>query len=362
MIRHIGKPVRARRFLALSLLTFGCLATFGSGASSANGFTQTITDIENPDVSAKVLGLEVKASRVLYSDFWYESRWISTESWDHSLAGSVNGSLTDEQLPRITVGRNPTVVSLAGELATDRAEGTERYNDLEYCYGGRDTTKSPRLQVTLDGFYQSGTSSSSGNPEVSLATETPDPWTQSCSPAAIDTSTRVTRIETVASSRQANGAGVWLPEDGGLTTTKDACTPEYCDFTITGHNANSGRGLGGEFTAHADSSFNLRLRLEYPASMPDEPTPAPDTKITKAPRKLIKTKSGRAKVAIAFSSTGPSGTKFKCRLDRGSFAPCSSVFKRNVGPGKHRFAVKSVYRGNADKTPAVHKWKVKKTR
>ncbi|MBN8867171.1 MAG: hypothetical protein J0H98_06430 [Solirubrobacterales bacterium] len=340
--------------LALELLM---IATLGAGSASA--FSRTIEDIENPQVKARVLGLDVAASRSISSQYTNLSGFpgvLSTETWSHSLSGGIVDSSADAPMPEITITRNPTVVTLSGEVITAKAEGTETYNDFEHCTGSRTTTKSPKLEVGIDGFYQSGTSSSSGNPAVTLATEHEDPWVETCSNAAIDTSTRVTRISTVSSpDTPEDGVGSWAPGEGGLTTTKDSCSPSFCDFTIVGHNANSAISGPGEFYGSADSTFTLRLRLEYPSA-----SPTPETKITRGPRKLIKTKSGKATISIAFRSTGPVGSKFRCRLDGRRFSACASPYKRRVGPGKHRFQVVSIYRGNADRSPARYVWTVKK--
>lgn len=372
MIRHFDGQTGIRGLLAITLLAFACLsfAVPSPAAASPVAFSRTITDIEAPGVEAKVLGLQVKASRQIHVDQYYYygggAQLMATLDWDHSLSGQTDDSLTPAQLPKITVQRNPTTVSLTGKVVTEEAEGDVLYKDIEYCQGGKQTTKSPLLEVSLNGFYQSGTSSASGNPEASLTTENLDPWDGSCGSAG-SLPPEPTSIQTFSAptTSQLNyvanvGAGKiepqWSPTNGGLTTTDDGCTPDHCDFTITGQNTNS---AAPALSGSATSEFALRLRLEYPAD-PPEPGATPDTKITKRPKKVIRTKSGKAKVTFRFRTTGPEGTTFRCRLDKRAFAPCSSPLKRTVGPGKHRFAVVSVNRGEADPSPAVHKWTVKK--
>ena len=56
-------------------------------------------------------------------------------------------------------------------------------------------------------------------------------------------------------------------------------------------------------------------------AVPD--TTAPETTITKAPKKKVKTKKKRAKAKFEFISTEP-GSTFTCSLDGKPFAPCSS--------------------------------------
>ena len=92
---------------------------------------------------------------------------------------------------------------------------------------------------------------------------------------------------------------------------------------------------------------------------PPADTVAPETTLVKGPR--IRTKSRKAK--FAFSSSEAEST-FRCKLDRGSFAACESPLKyRRLKRGRHTFAVVATdAAGNADSTPAVYKWKVKRRR
>lgn len=374
MIRHFDGQTGIRGLMAVASLTFACLsfALPNPAAASPVAFSRTITDIEAPGVEAKVLDLKVEASRQIHIDQYYYygggSQLVATIDWDHSLSGQTDDSLTPDQRPEITVQRNPTTVSLTGKVVTEQAEGDVLYKDIEYCQGGKQTTKSALLDVSLNGFYQSGTSSASGNPEASLTTENLDPWSGSCGstgslppePTSIQTFSAPTtsQLNYVANIGGGKIEPQWSPTVGDLKTTADGCTPEHCDFTITGSNTNT----ASQYTATATSEFRLRIRLEYPKD-PSEPTPepsAPDTRITKRPGKLVKTRSGKAAARFAFKTNGPGGTKFKCRLDKGKLSPCSSPFKRKVGAGRHRFAVVSVYRGKADPSPAVYKWTVKK--
>lgn len=100
----------------------------------------------------------------------------------------------------------------------------------------------------------------------------------------------------------------------------------------------------------------LTSTVTIPAS-PDKA--APDTKIDKAPPK--KTKKKMAKVQ--FSST-EAGSTFKCKLDKGAFAPCSSPLTlKKLKVGRHTLQVVAVdAAGNADATPATAQWKVQKKR
>lgn len=91
-----------------------------------------------------------------------------------------------------------------------------------------------------------------------------------------------------------------------------------------------------------------------PDVTPDTTPPA--TTIGKGPKK--KTKKRKAK--FTFSSDDPAAS-FQCKLDRKSFAACSSPKKVKVKPGKHKFAVEAIdAAGNIDASAAKFAWKVLK--
>lgn len=86
-------------------------------------------------------------------------------------------------------------------------------------------------------------------------------------------------------------------------------------------------------------------------------TLAPETTITKKPKKRIETTKARVKVRFAFEAT-EAGT-FLCKLDAKPEKPCTSPFTAKVKPGKHRFqAVATDLALNADATPARYRFKV----
>jgi virginiamycin B lyase len=95
-----------------------------------------------------------------------------------------------------------------------------------------------------------------------------------------------------------------------------------------------------------------------PGGVPSGDSDPPETTIDKAPKK--KTKKRKARFEFSSDETGPT---FECRLDRKPFAECASPFKKKVKRRKHNFEVRAIDRtGNVDPTPAVHAWKVKKTK
>jgi virginiamycin B lyase len=108
--------------------------------------------------------------------------------------------------------------------------------------------------------------------------------------------------------------------------------------------------------------------VEAPKTEPpktDPPPPAPQTTIGKGPKKVVKTKKGKAKVKFRFSSS-TAGVTFQCSLTRlkgkktkvGAFKGCKSPKAYKLRPGKYRFQVRALNDGVPDPTPAVRKFKI----
>ena len=91
---------------------------------------------------------------------------------------------------------------------------------------------------------------------------------------------------------------------------------------------------------------------------------APETAITKGPKKKLKTRKERrrAKAKFTFASNEP-GTRFECSVDGAALTACESPFKVKTKKGKHLFQVRATDQaGNVDATPASREWKVKRNR
>lgn len=93
-------------------------------------------------------------------------------------------------------------------------------------------------------------------------------------------------------------------------------------------------------------------------------TTAPDARISRAPKKRIKTRKQRAKVRITFSSDDPA-SRFECKLDNQAYTACTSPksyrIKATGRLTKHTFSVRAIdAAGNVDPTPAALKFKVKR--
>jgi hypothetical protein len=111
-----------------------------------------------------------------------------------------------------------------------------------------------------------------------------------------------------------------------------------------------------------DIDLGSRIENDLPDIGADEfvpvsepPDGAPNTEITKGPKK----KTTKRKAKFKFEST-ESGSTFECKLDKKPFKPCESPFRKKVKAGKkHKFKVRAVDAdGNVDATPAKLKWKV----
>ena len=84
--------------------------------------------------------------------------------------------------------------------------------------------------------------------------------------------------------------------------------------------------------------------------------PAPDTTVTKAPKK----KSTKRKATVKFSAT-VAGSTFTCAVDGKAAKPCTSPFKKKYKYGKHTVVITATSpAGIVDPTPVTVKFKVKR--
>jgi hypothetical protein len=100
-------------------------------------------------------------------------------------------------------------------------------------------------------------------------------------------------------------------------------------------------------------------KKEESKSQPQPPV-VPDTILGGHPKSKVVTTKKKIKVKFTFSSD-VTGATFQCKLDNGSFAPCTSPKTYKVKPGKHKFSAEAVSPGGTDSTPATFSFKVKKT-
>jgi ELWxxDGT repeat protein len=89
-------------------------------------------------------------------------------------------------------------------------------------------------------------------------------------------------------------------------------------------------------------------------------TRAPQTKIIKHPKKLVRTMKAKVKAPFTFRSS-ETGSRFSCKLDKGKWKSCRSPKAYKVKLGKHTFQVRATDKtGNTDRSPAKWVWKVKR--
>jgi large repetitive protein len=111
----------------------------------------------------------------------------------------------------------------------------------------------------------------------------------------------------------------------------------------------------------ADGRLNLAraLGIAHPDARPPA-NPPPETTITRAPKKKVKTRRKKKRATFEFVSSQP-GSTFTCYLDDEAGEPCASPYTRKIRRGRHEFRVAASSRaGKPDPTPAVHTWRVKK--
>ena len=171
---------------------------------------------------------------------------------------------------------------------------------------------------------------------------------------------------------------------GQSVTASYSCTPQESSALeeCAGPVANGGlldtASLGQHtFTVDAEdseggtSSKSVKYTVLQPAppvppAPPSPPGPgppgptAPDTLLGSHPAKKIKTTKKRVKVKFSFSAS-TAGTTFKCKLDKGAFAPCASPKTYKVKAGKHKFSVEAVSGALTDSSPATFSFKVVRT-
>jgi ELWxxDGT repeat protein len=86
----------------------------------------------------------------------------------------------------------------------------------------------------------------------------------------------------------------------------------------------------------------------------------PQTTLVTHPKRTVTTKKAISKARFRFRSN-KQGSKFACKLDKGSWKSCSSPKTIKIKKGKHTFLVRATDKaGNVDSTPAKWVWRVKR--
>jgi hypothetical protein len=110
------------------------------------------------------------------------------------------------------------------------------------------------------------------------------------------------------------------------------------------------------FRVQATDAAGNSVVATRPFTVQGPPPAAPDTSITKGPKKKTRKRQPRFKFTAS-----QAGSSFQCKLDKRPFAPCSSPFvpPNKLSFGKHVLRVMAVGpTGVADPAPAVKKFKV----
>jgi hypothetical protein len=143
--------------------------------------------------------------------------------------------------------------------------------------------------------------------------------------------------------------GGGLP-DGDTRLPSSTGAGEYL-FNATIEPDNDHDGFGDETQDDCPGSPGPRNGCE---------TTPPETTLTKAPKRKIKTRKRKKRVRFEFVSSEP-GSDFRCVVDDEPPVGCDSPFKHRFRRGKHRFEVQAIDQAdNADPTPAFAKFKLKR--
>lgn len=120
-------------------------------------------------------------------------------------------------------------------------------------------------------------------------------------------------------------------------------------------------------TSGGTSELSATATVIQPTVVEPGDSDPPETTFTRTPKKKVKTKGkgkkAKGKAIYEFGADEP-GASFTCAIDRKPPAPCSSPLKlKRLKKGKHTVSVFATdAAGNADPTPASHKFKVKAKR
>jgi subtilisin-like proprotein convertase family protein/subtilisin family serine protease len=192
-------------------------------------------------------------------------------------------------------------------------------------------------------------------------------WGTKVSPLVCDFVADTNPPETTIDSGPADGATVTTATAAFGFSSSEADSTFECQID-GGAFADCTTPLTTPTLANGAHSFAVRA---IDPSTNEDPTPAtrgftvavstagssaPDTTLTKSPRK----KSKKKKATFEFTSN-QAGATFQCSLDDAKFAACTSPEKvKHLKVGKHSFEVRAVSAAGTDPSPAKASWKVKR--
>jgi hypothetical protein len=140
-----------------------------------------------------------------------------------------------------------------------------------------------------------------------------------------------------------------------------AATGSAASFASPGIAVTVAAGSTTTFHATAANAVGTSACSSTSATYTQQSPPAPDTILTKVPKKVVKTTKRKAKVSFEFTST-IGGSTFACSIDGQAFVACTSGVTYKLGPGKHTFAVRATAAGVTDPTPATYDFRIKRKR
>jgi hypothetical protein len=141
----------------------------------------------------------------------------------------------------------------------------------------------------------------------------------------------------------------------GTFTPASALAPGPHEFRVVQTDA------AGNVSPEATRAFSVAAPTDDEPEARDRT--APETTITKAPKRKVKLKAAKrkAKVKVAFAAD-EAGSTFTCAVDGGPGKPCASPAKFKLRAGKHVISVVATdAAGNTDRTPATARVKVKRS-
>lgn len=148
---------------------------------------------------------------------------------------------------------------------------------------------------------------------------------------------------------------------GGLIETVEAVEAAREEITPGKPEACELPDASGEvFVAPGDWGSETPPSTSTSAPPPVPQQVAPQTRIARHPRKVVRTRARKARVVFRFAAD-QSGVTFLCRVDGAPFRTCAAKIVRKLRPGRHVVRVKArSSSGLVDSTPAVFRFRIER--
>lgn len=185
----------------------------------------------------------------------------------------------------------------------------------------------------------------------------------SATPVEIKAALRESAVKVGASEIDPCAVGAGLVDAVGAINallTPPSLTPALCETPVPEVAVDEARAPGDwgtEFPASSPPVASLQTPV---GPVTSESPPRPRTFFRQRPPKTVLTHERSARVVLRFGSN-EAGVSFSCRIDGGFFRRCPERLVRRFGVGSHAVAVVAKdAEGNADRTPAVFRFRVKR--